>query len=200
MTRRILLAGILGGLAMYVWTFIAHMFLPLGEIGIREMPNEQPVLAAMSASIGNSAGLYFFPGTGLGPNASAEQRRAAMSQYEQRLASSPSGLIVYQTPGAGGMTVGRLITEFVTELIEALLAAFLLAQTRIATFAGRIGFVAVTGVLASIATNVSYWNWYGFPTTYTASYIFTGVAGFVCAGLVIAAMIKPAGSARVATG
>jgi hypothetical protein len=36
---RILLAGIVGGIAMFVWTSIAHMALPLGEAGIAEIPN-----------------------------------------------------------------------------------------------------------------------------------------------------------------
>src|SRR5438128_12394968 len=33
---KILLAGILGGIVMFIWTSIAHMALPLGEAGIRE--------------------------------------------------------------------------------------------------------------------------------------------------------------------
>src|SRR5437773_8539300 len=62
MTKRTLLAGVLGGIAMFIWTSIAHMALPLGEAGIREIPNEQAVLAAMQANIGYKSGLYLFPG------------------------------------------------------------------------------------------------------------------------------------------
>jgi hypothetical protein len=40
MSTRVLLAGILGGIAMFVWTTIAHMVLPLGEAGFREIPDE----------------------------------------------------------------------------------------------------------------------------------------------------------------
>jgi hypothetical protein len=61
MTKRTLLAGVLGGIAMFVWTSIAHMVLPLGEAGVREIPNEQAVLAAMQANIGDKSGLYLFP-------------------------------------------------------------------------------------------------------------------------------------------
>ena len=39
-TTRIIFAGFLGAIAMFVWTSIAHMALPLGEAGIRELPNE----------------------------------------------------------------------------------------------------------------------------------------------------------------
>ena len=37
---RIFLAGLLGGIAMFIWTSIAHMALPLGDTGVREIPNE----------------------------------------------------------------------------------------------------------------------------------------------------------------
>jgi hypothetical protein len=32
-----------------------------------------------------------------------------------------------------------------------------------------------------------YWNWYGFPATYTAAYMMTGLVGFICVGLAAAA-------------
>jgi hypothetical protein len=67
---------------------------------------------------------------------------------------------------------------------------FLLAQTRIASFAGRVGFVLVAGILAAIATNVSYWNWYGFPRVYTASYMLTQIVGFFLVGIVAAFMLR----------
>ena len=44
---RILLAGVLGGIVMFVWTSIAHMALPLGEAGIGEILNESAVLGAI---------------------------------------------------------------------------------------------------------------------------------------------------------
>jgi len=49
---RILLAGVLGGIVMFVWTSIAHMALPLGEAGIGEIPNESVELSTMQSSIG----------------------------------------------------------------------------------------------------------------------------------------------------
>jgi len=196
MDKRVFLAALLGGIAMFVWTSLAHMVLPLGEAGVKEMPGEQPMLAAMHASIGESSGFYFFPGTGLGPDATMAQKRAAMDQYGQKLAANPSGILIYHPAGAKPMTTGQLATEFFTELVEALLVVILLAQARLGSFASRLGFVIVAGMLASIATNVSYWNWYGFPATYTVAYMTTNLVGFLCVGLVAAAMLKE--HARVA--
>ncbi len=67
---------------------------------------------------------------------------------------------------------------------------FLLAQTRIVSFVGRVGFVLVVGILAAITTNVSYWNWYGFPGAYTASYMLIQIIGFLLVG-VVAALLLP---------
>ena len=44
--RRIVLGGILAGLALFLWESIAHMMLPLGEMGFKVMPNE-PAFAAV---------------------------------------------------------------------------------------------------------------------------------------------------------
>jgi len=198
MTKRVLLAGLLGGIAMFAWTSLAHMVLPLGAAGVREIPNEQGVLSAMQTSLGAAPGFYFFPGTGLGPDATMQQKRAAMDQYAQKLAANPSGILIYHPAGATPMTAAQLATEFFTELIEALLAVILLSQTRLTSFASRLGFVIVAGMLATIATNVSYWNWYGFPATYTAAYMTTGVVGFICLGLVAAAVLKEQAPATMA--
>jgi hypothetical protein len=65
----ILLAGILGGVVMFIWTSIAHMALPLGEARINEIPNESAVLNAMQSSMGDKTGLYIFPRLGVGKNA-----------------------------------------------------------------------------------------------------------------------------------
>jgi len=198
MTKRILLAGLLGGIAMFAWTSVAHMVLPLGSAGMKELPNDQTVLSALHASIGEGSGLYLFPATGLGPDATMQQKRAAMDQYGQKLAGNPSGILIYHPPGAKPMTAGQLGTEFFTELLESLLVVFLLVQTRLASFASRLGFVIGAGVLARIATNVSYWNWYGFPATYTAAYMTTTIVGFLCIGLVATAIVKERAAEKMA--
>jgi hypothetical protein len=190
-TTRILLAGLLAGIAMFIWSSIAHRALPLGHAGIRELPNEQAVLGALETGLGDKTGLYLFPGLGVGDNPTHQQEKEAMTHYEEKLAANPSGLLMYHAPKSRTMAMGKWLTiEFLTELLESILAVFLLAQTRITTFGGRVGFIFVAGILAAIATNVSYWNWYGFPGVYTAAYMTTQIVGFLCAGLAAALVLR----------
>ena len=126
----------------------------------------------------------FFPGFGLGPNPTRQQRNEVMQHMGEKIASNPSGILMHH-PSGRALAIGKFLgIEFATELLESILAVFLLAQTRLVSFGARVGFVMVAGILAAIATNVSYWNWYGFPAIYTAAYMFIQVVGFICVGIV----------------
>ena len=89
--------------------------------------------------------------------------------------------------------MGRWLSiEFATEFLEAFFVVVLLSQARLTTFGARLGFVTLAGILTAIATNVSYWNWYGLPAVYTAAYMLIQFVGFVCIGLVAGFVMKPA--------
>jgi len=187
--KRILLAGVLGGIAMFLWSGIAHMATSLGTVGVSEIPNEQSVLSAMQAQLGGASGLYIYPGMGVQANATREQQQAAMRQYDQKLAANPSGLLIYHPPGGKALTGAQLGTEFGTEVLEALFLAFLLAQANLRGFGANLGFVMVAALMAAITTNIPYWNWYGFPTPYTANYMMTQIVAYLVAGLVAIAVL-----------
>lgn len=194
--KSILLAAILGGLTLFVWMFVAHELLGLGEMGVGEIPNEAVVLSAMRGAI-PEAGFYIFPGFGLGPKPTSEQRNAAMPEFMKKFEQSPHGVLVYHPP-SGPFHFGTLLgREFALNVLEALFAAILLwcaASGR--NYRARVGIVTVAGVLAAISTNVEYWNWYEFPGNYIAGYMTTQIVGFVLAGFVIAAFVKNTGVAR----
>ncbi len=187
-----LLAAILGGLAFFMWSFVAHMLTGLGETGIQEIPNEQAVVSSLKGSLPDS-GMYAFPGWGLPPTASHSEKMKVMQSdaMQAKMKTGPTGIIVYRAGGMGGVSLRPMLTELLTNIIQIFLAILLLGQTRIVNFVGRWRFVTIAGFLAAISTNVSYWNWFGFPGNYTTAYIATIAVGFAVAGLVVAAIVKP---------
>jgi hypothetical protein len=162
---------------MYVWATIAHVATPLATIGLQPVPNEAAVLAAMHRNLGDKPGLFFLP----------FMAGNDMAAHEAKLKVEPAALVAYRPPGAGGMTPGQLITEFVLELVESLLAAAILAMA--AGFATRVGAAVMIGLIAGMATNLSYWNWYGFSLDYSLANAFTELMKFVFAGVVIALVL-----------
>ncbi len=110
-----LLAGVLGGIAFFLWSFIAHDVLPLGTTGIKNVPNENAMLGAMKASIPDP-GLYFFPALDIPPNATRAQQSAAMEARMQKIAGGPSGFLVYHP--SWNFSFGKaLATELGTNIL-----------------------------------------------------------------------------------
>lgn len=192
MNFRVLLAGLGGGVGIFLWGFVAHMVLPLGEAGIKGLPYEDKVLPAISASV-NQPGLYMFPwpesppGTPMPLN--SESQKAAAELYK----TSPHGLLVFHPAPAAMVSGGQLLTEFATNCVSSLIAAVLVWQVlgSLSGFAARVLFVAAIGLSAGMAVNVPHWNWYGFPAAFTLAEIVEHVVGFGVAGLIIAAILKP---------
>lgn len=194
MNTRILLAGILGGVVMFVWNFVAHELLPIGEMGVSVMQNEDAVTSALQSNLGDNSGFYIFPSGGLTPGATSDQKKAAMQKAEKQMAEGAAGLLIYRPKRVFNFPK-RLGIEFATEVIEALLAVFLLAQTRITSFGGKVGFVLVAGILAAIATNIPYANWYGFPKPYTLGQMTIMLVNFLLVGIIAGMLVRPKAAA-----
>jgi hypothetical protein len=165
---------------MYVWSSLAHVVLPLGTVGLSQIPNEQPVLAALNASLGSNGGLYIFP---------AMDPKGSMDDYSKKLATSPSGILAYTPPGAKALETRQLLVEFITEIFEAFLIVLLLPAT-FTTVSARTGFAATMGLLAAVVTNIPYWNWYHFSAAYTASYMLVQIVSFTIAGAVAGLILR----------
>jgi hypothetical protein len=177
---RILLAALAGAVAMFIWTAIAHMATPLGTTGFSQIPNEQPVLQQMNQSIADKDGLYFFPWVDMNDP-------KAMEKSAELEKSGPSGLLLYRGAGHGmgpDMTP-MLIKEFLKQFVEAAVWAWIVSMLAL-SFAGRVGAVVAMGVTTAIATNVSYWNWYGFPFDYTMAQIIMELVSSLVAGIAVA--------------
>lgn len=193
MKPRIVLAGLAGGVAMFFWGFVAHMVLPLGEAGIKPLPYQASVLPAITAHL-TAPGLYLFPWPESAPGVPMPVNREASEKAAQLYQTLPHGLLLFYPPPAAMLTGGQLGTEFATNCVSSWIAAALVWLTlgSLSSFAKRVLFVTVIGLSATIAVNIPYWNWYGFPTAFTLAEIVEHVVGFAVAGLAIAAIIKPA--------
>ncbi|HSS98387.1 MAG TPA: hypothetical protein VLK33_15220 [Terriglobales bacterium] len=175
---KVLLAGILGGVALFMWGGLSHMALGLGSVGIENI--QRPVYDSIKTSIPH-AGFYFFPENDMKGNMKDEYK------------NGPTGILIYKPTGAGAPMTGQMINETILNIVQALIAAFLLSfATKLTRYPQRVGFVFTLGILSAIATNIEYWNWYGFPSSYTMASIFDKLIGFMVVGLVVAAFVKPA--------
>jgi hypothetical protein len=171
---RVIIAGILGGIAMYVWATVAHLS-PLAAVGVHTMPNESFVVGVLQTDLGSHGGVFIYPS----PNG---------DEKANHLTPKGAGMLTYKPHAPTALSPGQLGTEFALELIEAMLLAGVLSLAA-AGFGARVAIGVLVGVIAGMATNLSYWNWWGFGADYTIANAFIELVKFAVAGLVIAGFL-----------
>ena len=191
--KKVLVGGLLGGLALFVWGSISHMALPLGKVGLRVMPpaQEAAVLAAMSGAMKERA-LYFFPGPDMSRQMSEKEQKSWTAKYE----AGPGGIVAFNPrPGdraSGGSLFGlQLGTELLTNILAALVAGLVIFHVPASLGYGkRVLLTGALGLLVTFDVDASYWNWYGFPTSYFLTQVVDHTVGWLVAGLVLARVCK----------
>lgn len=176
--KRIVLAALLGGLIVFVWSAIAHVATPLGMLGLSDLPNEATVLPVLRDNI-KTSGMYFFPG-----------RMTDEKAWAAKLEQGPSGMLIYTAGGVPMMDPRQLISELVTDIVAAWIAATIVALIA-APYGKRVLAIALMGVFGWVSLLLSYWIWYHFPTAYVLGELVTEVVGWALAGLAIAKLVPP---------
>jgi hypothetical protein len=182
--KRILIAGLLGGLAVFVWGFISWAALPWHNATMPNLPNEEAVVEALRNNIA-ATGVYQFPGM----PANEADSKAWAEKYQR----GPFGVLIYTAQGTNPMSLKPFIGGLILNFITAMLVAYLLSLTgnNLAGFGQRLLFVALIGIFAALVSHISLWNWMFIPTGYSLVMAVDLVIAWVLAGLVIAWRIKP---------
>lgn len=181
---RLALAGLLGGIVMFVWSAFSHMVLPLGEMGFSSLPNEDSIVTVLKQGVSQS-GMYFFPGMDMSRKMTKEEEDAWTAKYK----AGPVGMLIYQPTGEEPMAARYMIVELLSDIVAALFAAWIVGRLVGAYFA-RVIATAIFGLLAWLSLSVSYWNWYKFPGAYILGEGIDQVVGWFVAGIVIALIVK----------
>lgn len=179
---RLPIAALLGGIVLFFWGFVSHMILPVGEMGHEMAINEDVVMAALKEGLPAKEGVYHVPG--LAPD--KYEDAAATAAYSAKAVANPNAVIFYQPVGRDGMAMGpQLGKEFATNVVSALLAAWILALAPFG-FGKRVVIATALGLFAWLVISVPYWNWYRFPAGLTLGSLIGNVVGWFLAGLPMA--------------
>jgi hypothetical protein len=111
--------------------------------------------------------------------------------WEKKFRNGPAGLLAFHAVGGSPFSSAKLVLQYMSNLISALIAAFM-AASLYAGFRKRVLLVTLIGIAACSAVSTIYWNWYGFPTSFFLAQVLDMSIGFFLAGLVICKIVpKP---------
>lgn len=179
---RILIAGIIGGLVMFMWGAVAHMALPIGEMGMKVPTEQTSAMSALGTSV-QGTGVYMYPSMA----AEDWSDETKMKAFADSAKGQPYAFVVYQ-PGGNPVNASMtpaLIKQWGSDTLGAILLAWVLALGAFG-FGKRVTIAAVLGLFAWVAISVPYWNWYMFPTDFTIGTLLEQVIGWLLSGTAIA--------------
>lgn len=179
---RVLIAGLIGGIVMFVWGVAAHMALGLGEEGIHLPANENAVLSSLHEGLGSQPGVYILPS--LDPAKMGDE--AVLKAYSAKAAASPYAFVVYLPQGADMMQMGpQIARQWASDTLAALALTFMLGLAGLG-FRRRVALAATAAIFAWLCTMVPYWNWYRFPLDFTLAALVEQLIGWLLAGAAMA--------------
>ncbi|WP_456408333.1 hypothetical protein [Thiolapillus sp.] len=180
--KNILVGGVLAGVVLFLWGAVAHMLLPIGQMGMQELPHSTSVTYALDLAL-EDPGLYVFPWM----DPEQEMSKKALADWEEAYRDGPVGFILYRPHGGEPMSARKFVLQFATDIVAGLLVAVLLSFTAL-SFAGRLLFVTAVGAFSWITSSIPWWNWYGFPQDFVVGAGIYMIVGWFLAGLVLAAL------------
>jgi hypothetical protein len=181
MAMRVLVAGLLGGIVFFVWGALAHMALPIGDMGMRKVPVEDPVIEALRGNL-PGAGVYIVPG--LEPGKMPDD--ATAKAYSEKARNNPYAFIVYEPQGRDMMNMGpQLGTQAFTDVFSAIILAWVLSLAPLA-FGKRVLAAGMLGLFSWLTVSAPWWNWYRFTDAFTLGSLLEQTIGWFIAGAAIA--------------
>lgn len=198
--KNILVGGIVGGIILYVWGFLAWTVLPLHNDSMRGVENEDRVAETLTTTIG-AQGIYLLPHMPEpSDDLSAEELQIAAEDFEKKHRQGPLVMIIYNPHGADPMMLSQKITGFILSVLSAMMVVWLLSRSTAmtASFIGRVSYCGVIGILISSCSHLMMWNWMGFPLDYTTAMVADTIISWLLAGAGIAAVVKVPASMREA--
>jgi hypothetical protein len=128
-------------------------------------------------------GLYFFPGKDFRHSTAVQE-----STFEQKFKTGPVGILAYRPVGGNPFSANKLFTQFICNLLSALILAFIVSLMA-AAYWKRVLAVSLLGALACASVSSIYWNWYEFTTGFFLAQCVDQIVGCFLAGLAISKIV-----------
>ena len=182
MNIRMLMAGLVGGIILFLWGFLAWVILPIHKASLHDIPRQDSVITALKSSL-SEKGVYPFPSMLPG-----EQQ-----QWEERYRKGPVGMIVYDPAGSSPTMPSQMAVGFLINIVSAFFVAWFLARSTAfnASYIKRVAYCGMYGIFLVAASTLVMWNWFNEPGDWVTGLIIDYVAGWPLAGIGIAAIMKP---------
>ena len=196
--KRVLIAGLVGGVAVYIWSFVSWTFIPWHMM--QAFPQQEQVAQTLRAT-GAEDGVYMVPGMDHAEMAqlSEEEREAREEARKEAHREGPVAVVMYESEGSSPAAIMSYVTGIALDLIVALVAAFLLSMAAPALpgMGQRILFVLLIGVYTLFGTHLMNWNWMHYPFRFSLELGADTLVSALIMAIPLAILINPSAGSVV---
>lgn len=181
--KNLLFSSLVGGLVLYIWSFVSWMAIPWHDI--RELPNGEEVAAVLKNENMEKA-VYTFPYTMGNDQAKMDK---AMQQYQ----SGPRiHMMVYDPSGGDPFSVKMFIGGLIIDFLLAFIACYLLMISfdKFPTLSSKLKYFLMFGAFTALSAPLMEWNWWEFPTAYSITNSLDLIIAWLLAGFAMSKMLK----------
>lgn len=166
-----IVAVLLSAVVLFFWGFVSWTVLPWHNIVANKFVSESSVAQVLKQNA-PTAGIYYLPFA------------------EEDHKTGEAAAFVNVLPNGFDMNMGKLMAIGVLgQVVAAFLVVLLLRNTSNLRYWGRVGFVALIGLVIGFVSHFPYWNWFSFSTAYVIVTILDSVIAWSLAGLVMARFV-----------
>jgi len=174
---KLIKAGVVGGLIIYIWYAISWMALPWHKTTIHQFKVDAAISQAIEANAPTS-GIYLLP--------AMPEKEKTRADANNEAKHEPMVFAAVSLEGMPATMTRTLMISLITHIVAAFLVAWLLLQTAQLSYIGRLSFILVFALAAGIVTNVPLWNWFKFDSQYILVNFGDLLISWFLAGLVMA--------------
>lgn len=186
--KRTIIAVLAGAIAHFIWIMLSWIVIPVHTPSIKEMPQEDAVINVLRSTL-NERGVYYFPWLSM----ENHNKPGAMDEWTQKYRSGPTGILVYDPAGNEPFSPGWMFLSFLFDVFAIGIGVWLFKRStaEIEGYFARSTYFGVIGILLSVAVYLQEWIHLKFPPSYVLGFCSDQIVGWLVAGLVIAAILKP---------
>jgi hypothetical protein len=185
MTLRVLLAGALGGLVMFVWGFVFWAVSPLPSKYLPEVPQDAALRRALDDALPTS-GTYVFP-----------SRSESRETMKERHAQGPVGVVAFHKGGVDMEDPSIFLKGYLHFAACAVIAAGIMSTVvgSLRAYGSRALFVFRLGLFAGVAIELGKTIWWNAPMDFLLLNCAFHFVGWGLVGLAVAGIVKPPAAA-----
>jgi hypothetical protein len=185
--KQIFIAGLVGGVILYFWGFLAWVVIPLHTPAIHTIANEDAVVSSMNAGM-SKKGVYMFPAQ------PPKGNTAETEVWTKKMEKGPTGMVVYDPGGMAPMMPVQMVVGFINGVLCSMIAAWFLSRSTAAnkSYFTKVAFCGALGIFISLTTHIVNWNWMNYPFEWTSGMVADAVISWTLVGLGIGKIVKGA--------